>query len=499
MKSEGIVFLSEVYKDLYKSKEVMHRTNIKDISKKEENIKKYLDRLERIHNNAYTRKREDWLYRYYFNKYIINKENIPDSLNKNYIITIQKLSLLKWIDYLCYENNTHPMWVKYWAFQGMLSIGTYNEENKVYMKRSTKTLSPFIELNKHILSCIMTEVVNNQTSSYKFSKIYTELLEESMTNDIKSSKVEDGTWIKYYGFSNDYKKLSKDIEGKAIKWCTKNIETAEYQLNGEYGYSGGDFYIYYTKDNNGNYTIPRLAIRMEKKQIGEIRGISKSQNIEEGIEDILEEKLISINASNTNKFINNLNNFRTLTKIKNKTVNNEELTEEEILLLYGVKRNLETFSFRCDDPRIEEIIKSRIIKNDINIIVNSSVSYENKVNFFAYNKNIKYVKYLSDNNLIFDIVKKNVEALEYVNNQTESLCMSALNNRALAIKYIRNQTYEMCLIAIKYNACLLKYIKNQTPEICIMAVEKDESAIEYVKNLDMIKSIRNHYCMKLIK
>ena len=44
------------------------------------------------------------------------------------------------------------------------------------------------------------------------------------------------------------------------------------QVCGGGNYSGGDFYVYYTKEDD-KYTMPRIAIRMNgKTNIGEIRG-----------------------------------------------------------------------------------------------------------------------------------------------------------------------------------------------------------------------------------
>ena len=69
-------------------------------------------------------------------------------------------------------------------------------------------------------------------------------------------------------------RLYNDLQGYNTGWCTagsKNI--ARDQICGVSSYDGGDFYVYYTKNKNGDYKIPRIAIRMENDCIGEIRGI----------------------------------------------------------------------------------------------------------------------------------------------------------------------------------------------------------------------------------
>ena len=65
----------------------------------------------------------------------------------------------------------------------------------------------------------------------------------------------------------EYLKLYNSLQGYNTGWCTAGSrETAKEQLE------EGDFYVYYSKDKNGNYTIPRLAIRMSEDEIAEIRG-----------------------------------------------------------------------------------------------------------------------------------------------------------------------------------------------------------------------------------
>ena len=54
---------------------------------------------------------------------------------------------------------------------------------------------------------------------------------------------------------------------------------------------GGDFYVYYTKDEKSEYTNPRIAIRTENGKLAEVRGIAENQNLESNMEKVVEEKL----------------------------------------------------------------------------------------------------------------------------------------------------------------------------------------------------------------
>ena len=137
----GERFLDVLYTQLYKSEEVEHTKESKDT--KEESIKRYMDRLEYIHSKANTQNKKDLIKKLYFDKYVIKKENLPfyiDDTNKEGIIESQKKSLSTWIDYLTDKNAIYPMWAKYWVFQQMLKMGTYDEVNGKYTKRTKNTV-----------------------------------------------------------------------------------------------------------------------------------------------------------------------------------------------------------------------------------------------------------------------------------------------------------------------------------------------------------------------
>jgi len=79
-------------------------------------------------------------------------------------------------------------------------------------------------------------------------------------------------------------------------------------------------------------------------------------------------------------------------------------------------------------------------------------------------------------------VQNDSNALENVRNQTPEICLVAVQNFGRSLKYVENQTYEMCLIAVQKDVTALQYVKDQTPELCLAAVQNDGMALEYVKN-----------------
>ena len=380
----GEKFLDKLYSELYVSNEVKHTKTSKD--SKEQGIRKYLNRIEEAHLIATNRNKKEILKRLYYDKYVIKEENINNSLTKKEkqnIISIQRKSLSNWIDYLT-EETTYPMWIKYWIFQGMLKIGTYDEVSDTYQKRSEKTTSKFIDVNPEIIAhcvsylmkCINKEKITDEDIKKivlvgNFSKLYNLFEKEYKKNIIVKSNSNDGVWIKYnQGNKEDANKLCESLQNKNTGWCTAAYDIALVQICGPYKGNphGGDFYVYYTKDDNNEYKMPRIAIRMENKdRIGEIRGIGVSQSLEEDMKVVLEEKLREmtfIKEEDIKENLNILDDIKELTTINKKIGNNIELTNDEINDLYSKK-----FSFGLyQDEKVDKIISKRNILDDMKYI-----------------------------------------------------------------------------------------------------------------------------------
>ena len=319
---QGEKFLDKVYKDLHLSEIVMHTANKSD--DKYQKIEKYMKRLEDVTKRASEHDKINLIKMYYYKKYVIKEQNVPESYFKSqekialdrgyghvkydektkkqeieHIIKEQKASLDMWLDYLFSEDtDMYPTWFKYYVFQGMLKLGYFDKEKNSYTKRTESTVKPFIELNREALSLIYSELIkflnkesiddeklNALINNGSFSKLYSYAILKLDSVKDDGFKSDDGIWKKYNQGSNP-KILFNDINGKGTGWCTAGgIETARAHIN------GGDFHVYYTKDREGNYTKPRIAIRMNGNQIAEIRGIAEEQNIEANMEKVVDKKL----------------------------------------------------------------------------------------------------------------------------------------------------------------------------------------------------------------
>ena len=389
-------FLDKVYKDLHLSEIVVHTANKSD--DKYQKIEKYMKRLEDVTKRVSERDRISLIKMYYYKKYVIKEQNVPESyfrkqekiaLDRGYghvkydektkkqeiehIINEQKASLDTWLDYFfSKDTDMYPTWFKYYVFQGMLKLGFFDKEKNSYTKRTESTVKPFIELNREALSLIYSELkkfldkksiddekLNELINNGSFSKLYSYavLKLDSVKDD--GFKSDDGIWKKYNRGSNP-EILFNDINGKGTGWCTAGgIDTAGDHIN------GGDFHVYYTKDREGNYTKPRIAIRMENNKIAEIRGIDKDQNIEANMEKVVDKKLKEF--PDRDKYNKKVKDMEMLTYIYTKHQNKGELTKTDLRFLYEIDDEITGFGYGRD-PRIEELLEGRNVRKDLALV-----------------------------------------------------------------------------------------------------------------------------------
>ncbi len=388
----GEEFLNRLYKDMFKSPEVMYGVDKRFIGNKLENIKNYLERMEQLHDRSVEKGHIDVLKEFYYQKYVIKKEDIPDAyyglqkqiyLERGYghielnefnkgrmaqeVIEEQRQSLEKWIDYLISDDaKVYPFWAKYWAFQGVLKLGRYDKAKQQFSRRTKGTTTVFTEVNHEALSLsidfliksLNKEKIEDQEleallKNGSFEKIYTYIIKKLSNNEKEIANSNKGEWIKYLQGS-DHMPLVKSLEGRGTGWCTAGEETAKSQL------AMGDFYVYYSYDTNGKATIPRLAIRMEYGKIAEVRGVAFSQNIEPEMEEVVDKKLAEF--PDKDEYKEKVDDMRHLTRIYE---NGENLTKEDLRFLYELDGTIKGFGYE-PDPRKNEIISKRNIIDDMN-------------------------------------------------------------------------------------------------------------------------------------
>ena len=292
------------------------------------------------------------------------------------VIDDQRKSLDKWIEYFLYdeESKSYGMWEKYWVFQGLQSLGKYDKETGKFSKRDKSTVYPFPPVEREYIFTTLKlmedflkdkkseEDIKQALSTGNFKLLYEYVIKQNFLKGEHQSNSTDGKWIKYEQGS-DYNILRDSLQGYYTGWCTAAGENfAKSQL------AGGDFYVYYSLDKNGEAKVPRIAIRMDgKDKIGEIRGIADNQNMEPEMMSILEEKLKEF--PDKDKYLKKEHDMKLLTLIDKKVNNNIELNVDELKFLYEIDSKITGFGYR-KDPRIEEIKRKRNERRDYSLIYN---------------------------------------------------------------------------------------------------------------------------------
>ena len=402
MRNAWLDMISKIYSNLHNSDRVLKASNVSD--KKRERLLKYFERLEELHNKVSKTKSvngEKLLKNFYYDLYVIKPENIPDTYFQNQVrlarergygnielteedkmrkteevIDDQRKSLDKWIEYFLYdeESKSYEMWEKYWVFQGLQNLGKYDKETSKFSKRDKTTVYPFPPVEREYIFTTLKlmedflkdkkgeEDIKQALSTGNFKLLYEYVIKQSFLKGEHQSNNNDGKWIKYEQGS-DYNILRDSLQGYYTGWCTAAGENfAKDQL------AGGDFYIYYSLDKNGEAKVPRIAIRMDgKDKIGEIRGIADNQNMEPEMMTILEEKLKEF--PDKDKYLKKEHDMKLLTLIDKKVNNNIELNLDELKFLYELNNKIEGFGYE-KDPRIGEIKSKRNKRRDYSLIFN---------------------------------------------------------------------------------------------------------------------------------
>lgn len=389
----GVKFLLKLYdKEFYMKKECTHYVSISD--DRFMVVKKYLDIL-KSSNKASSREKKralNYLKRIYYDKYVIKEEDISSFYLKkrkmicmergvsyskkkeiNKVIKWQRKSLDQWFNYLTRDDINYPIWARYWVFQEIIKLGSYNYEKHLFENRIKTTLASFPKLSLEALDRTISLIIlyydkkevtdlemSNLLKQDNFGKIYSRFLweeEVKIRESIKKSK--DGIWKKYYKGSNS-KKLINDISGKYTFWCIEELDKAVDYL------SMDDIEIYFTKDKNNEYKVPRLLVVIEGGEIVEIRGISDTnQNVESEFLDIVSSKLEEF--PHDKKFDLTLEDMNYLSKIFDKDKKREELSLEELRFLYEIDGKINFFG-KDKDKELLKLLAKRD-KNQDNLII----------------------------------------------------------------------------------------------------------------------------------
>lgn len=365
------------------------------------------------------------------NRYVVRVEDVPDSywqsqmrvvesrgelgdwqnLSPEEILKIkqehlarakedQKGSLEEWIDYLTSDQfSLLPDYLKYWIFRGMLRIEQYEKGDREkgihgrFPERPTgrqRSVKKFPEVNERGLRFIAKaykdqaegkgvvfgrydipqeaqEKFLEQLHKKNFRQLYGWTQEYLPPINEEEMKNTEGEW-RTYECSDDPNVLSEQIDqlteslrGKGSGWCIAGKELARQYLE------QGNLYIYYTKDRDVAFTVPRVVIVEQNNRVTEVRGIEWEENVDEYIKstNVIDDKLKEL--PNGKAFFEIDQDTKLLTAIDKKISAGQELNRGELIFLYEIDRPIKYFGYK-KDPRIEELKKQRNPKEDAPIV-----------------------------------------------------------------------------------------------------------------------------------
>ncbi len=417
----GIQFLKEKY-DLHNKPEVdfaaertEHRTGEEVPEDPSSRIDNYLHRFTEIIDRDDPEKRQrgiDALKKVLFDNFVTKYEDIPENYWKLQetimrergqsgdwniatdedkekvrqetaaaMIGDQQASLEQWIDYFAMPDSSYiPDYLKYWTFRSIIGLQEYDKENHRFPKRSRGTLKQFPDINQEALAYVLDgighhihgqphqfeyDISSEEQAKFKqyltnenFANLYAWATEQINPIPEHLLPVTAGRWVKF-DQGSDCSALAGSIRGKATGWCTAGESTAKAHL------SGGDFYVYYSNNDEGNSVNPRIAIRMEQGKIAEVRGIAYKQNLDPYMSGVLAEKLAEF--PDKDQYLKKESDMQKLTYIDHKMGSGQELSKDDLSFLYEIDSPIEGFGYQ-KDPRIAELRSRRNPEADMPIV-----------------------------------------------------------------------------------------------------------------------------------
>ncbi|HMO79145.1 MAG TPA: hypothetical protein PKA96_03125, partial [Candidatus Paceibacterota bacterium] len=316
-----------------------------------------------------------FIYKTEYNRVHGITEPINREQEKDRIISEQQNRISEWFDYLTQsENNPYTTDFKYFVMSNVLKLGSITPEH-TFPKRTKSTTEPIPELDREALAYVFDainsahkNIPNPNTpdfliqlvkSNASFDKLYGQTikhLDKEKHKDIENIK---GEWIT---FTNP-DKLVQSLYGKRSYLCIAQDSHAKKYIN------NGPVILFFSEDEEGNNTIPRVAIATNKSgQVYEVRGTyNANEDIDPYITDTLEAKLNTLPNGDNSK--QKIHDSRMLLSVKVKSERKKPLNKEELRFIYQLDRPIEIFGYQQSrNDIITEILNGRDINADLPIL-----------------------------------------------------------------------------------------------------------------------------------
>lgn len=392
---------------------------------------------ERALNNKKKKERITAIKPFLYNAYVIREENFPESYfiykqreaenngwgeleitpeyrkseyEKN--AKAQRQNLDSWVDYVTSDEVPYSPAIKFFIFKGMLTLGNFDEEiitNEAgetidlkysFTGRKNDTVMPVPLPDHEALGYVMetlkrvyespdrvdqfvptSELERLVKSGAGFGKIYAEALRELdlKNNSERVWEETEGEWRVFPQSDRpeDHRAMLETFRNKRSHLCIGQSESyaADYLTKGE-------MRIYYSKDINGEYTVPRVAVFVRDGQVSEVRGTyNKNEDLDPFIHEVLAEQLEALPGGQ--KYLKKVGDMRRMTEISKRVESGEELSSDDVCFLYELDDRIEGFGY-TKDPRIEATrSKLDVFKELEKVAIIDEIQKTKAANYFA--------------------------------------------------------------------------------------------------------------------
>lgn len=81
-----------------------------------------------------------------------------------------------------------------------------------------------------------------------------------------------------------------------------------------------------------------------------------------------------------------------------------------------------------------------------------------------------------------EVVTKDSLLLRLADNQSNRLCMAAVQQNGQAVRYVKHQTEKICMAAVKQDGMALQWVRVRSYKVCVAALQQNGEAIRYAEH-----------------
>ena len=289
-------------------------------------------------------------------------------------------SINSWTEYLSNEETPFPTWFKVYAFDGVIKMGSYNQEDSKYEKRDKSTVAPYPKVSPAALALTLDAVndffgqdkekwfaehtgddqLNAVVKSGNFGKIYTHFFNETYKPIPTPERTEDieGEWFDF--FPGQEAKLAEASQG--TPWCIASEHMGMHYLktNENIPDNKARFRLFKLENESSVDGMSKTAcasIRFNPQgEVEEVSGLKAGQGIDDSLIPIVEQEILKYPLSPDKHFEEKFRDKKELIRLQEKAKNGEELTLDEYAFLYEKDRKIFILdTYRGQDPKIAEL------------------------------------------------------------------------------------------------------------------------------------------------